>query len=116
MKHIIYAEGDKERISWTIHTNDSVIKQSREHVEIYKNKVTKVQSKYIAIHIGLFWAIGTFVIKNKDTVKIKLNEKIMYDHFMGYSKPKDDLIKNRLKFIRQIMAQRDLKVEFELTN
>jgi len=42
--------------------------------------VTSLQSKYIALHVGLFWGIGIFIIKNEDIVKIKLDEKIMYDH------------------------------------
>ena len=41
-----------------IQTNDSIIEQKREHSEIYLNKVTIQQSKYIAIHVGLFWGIG----------------------------------------------------------
>jgi len=64
-------------MSWIIQTNDSVIDQSREHVEIYKNKISNLQSKYVALHIGLFWGIGVFKIKNEDVVKIKLDEKIM---------------------------------------
>ena len=114
MKHVIYVDGNQEEISWEIHTNESVVKQSRKHVDIYKNKVTKIQSKYIAMHVGLFWAIGTFIIKNKDTVKFKLDEKVIYEHFIENSKPKDELSQNRIRFIRQLITQRKLKVEFEL--
>ena len=40
-----------------IHTNKSKIEQIREHPEIYWNKVTIEQSKYIALHVGIFWEL-----------------------------------------------------------
>ncbi len=95
---------------------DSIVEQNRDHADIYKNKVTSLQSKYIALHVGLFWGIGVFIIKNRDIVKIKLDEKIMYDHLTSNSKIEDGLIENRIQFIRQLIEQRKLKVEFEIIN
>ena len=112
--HIFYSDGNAEKISWIIQTNDSIVEQNRDHAEIYKNKVTDLQSKYIALHVGLFWGIGVFVIKNKDTIKIKLDEKIMYDQFTSDLKIEDDLIEKRIQFIRQLVEQRKLKIEFEV--
>jgi hypothetical protein len=114
--HVFYANGDAKEISWVIETNNSTIRQKREHVEIYKNKVTEIQSKYIALHVGLFWGIGVFIIKNEDTVKIKLDEKIMYDHFMSNSKIEDKFIEKRIQFIRQLIEQRKLKIKFQIIN
>ena len=114
MHHIFYANGDAKEISWVIETNNSTIRQKREHVEIYKNKVTEIQSKYIALHVGLFWGIGVFIIKNEDSVKIKLDEKVMYDHFMSNSKIEDKFIENRIQFIRQLIEQRKLKIKFQI--
>jgi len=93
---------------------DSIVKQNREHADIYKDKVTSLQSKYIALHVGLFWGIGIFIIKNEDIVKIKLDEKIMYDHFTSNSKIEDEFIEKRMQFIRQLIEQRKLKIEFEM--
>ena len=39
----------------------------------YKDKITKVQSKYVALHVALFWGIVIFNIKNKDSIKIQLD-------------------------------------------
>jgi len=72
--HVFYFDGNEEEILRTIQTSNSIIKQNRKHVKIYKNKVTDLQSKYIALHVGLFWAIGTFNIKKGDHVKIILDE------------------------------------------
>ena len=37
-----------------------------------------MQSKYVALHVALFWGIRIFNIKNKESIKIKLDKKIMY--------------------------------------
>jgi hypothetical protein len=112
--HIFYSDGNAKNISWVIQTNNSIIKQNRKHVDIYKDKVTNTQSKYIALHVGLFWGIGVFIIKNEDSIKIKLDEKIMYDQFTSNLKIKDDFIKKKIEFIRQLIEQRKLKIEFEI--
>lgn len=114
MNHVFYSDGNANKISWVIQTNDSVIDQSREHAEIYKNKISNLQSKYVALHVGLFWGIGVFKIKNKDIVKIKLDEKIMYDQLNADLKIEDEFIVNRIKFIKQLTMQRKLKMQFEL--
>jgi len=112
--HAFYSDGNTKKISWVIQTNDSIVKQNRDHADIYKNKVTSLQSKYIALHVGLFWGIGIFIIKNEDVIKIKLDEKIMYDHLTSNVKIEDEFVEKRIQFIRQIIEQRKLKVEFEI--
>jgi hypothetical protein len=114
LDHVFYSDGNAKRVSWLIQTNDSIIDQNREHVDIYKDKISNIQSKYVALHIGLFWGIGVFVIKNEDHVKIKLDDKIMFEQLTANSKIKDEFIQNRIKFINQLIIQRKLKIEFEL--
>ena len=88
--------------------------QNRKHVEGYKNKITVIQSKYVALHVALFWGIGTFNIKNEDQVKIKLDEKIIYQQLKNEIIVHDEFIKNKIKFIENFIKQRKLKVEFEI--
>ena len=116
MEHILYSDGNFNNISWVIQTNETVTSQSRKHVENHKNKITKIQSKYVALHVALFWGIGTFIIKNEDTIKIKLDEKIMYEQLKLKIMTDDDFIKNKIKFIQMFIRQRKLKVEFEIIN
>ncbi len=99
LHHVFYSDGNAKKISWIIQTNDSIVDQNRDHTEIYKNKVTDLQSKYIALHVGLFWGIGMFIIKNQDTVKIKLDEKIMYDQWTSNLKIEDEFIKNECNLL-----------------
>ena len=114
MYHVFYSDGNTKKISWVIQTADSIVKQTRDHADIYKDKVTSLQSKYIALHVGLFWGIGIFIIKNEDIVKIKLDEKIMYDHFTSNSKIEDEFIEKRIQFIKQLIEQRKMNIEFQM--
>ena len=116
MEHILYSDGNLEKISWVIQTNKSFISQTRIQTENYKNKITKIQSKYVALHVALFWGIGTFNIKNEDFIKIKLDKKIMYQQLKTQIPIQDEFIKNKIKFIQSFIKQRKLKVEFKIIN
>jgi len=114
LNHVFYLDGNSTKISWVIQTKDSTVEQTREHVEIYKNKITDLQSKYVALHIGLFWGIGVFIIKNEDSLKIRIDEKTMFEQLKEKEKTNDEFIQNRIKFINQLISQRKLKVQYEL--
>ena len=114
MEHILFFDGNSKRISWVIQTDNSVVEQKREHVEIYLDKVTNQQSKYIGLHIGIFWGIGTFIIKNHDVVKIAIDDKTIFDHLSSNQKSDDEFIEKRTFFIRQLIEQRKLKIKYEL--
>ena len=116
MERILYSDGDLRKISWIIQTSQTIISQNRKHTENYKDKITKIQSKYVALHVALFWGIGTFNIKNEDTIKIKLDEEIMYQQLKMKIPIQDEFIKNKIKFIENFIKQRKLKVEFEIIN
>ena len=114
MHHVFYSDGDAEQISWVIQTNESKAEQNRIHAEMYKGKVTDIQSKYIALHVGLFWGIGVFIIKNEDSIKIMLDEKIMHDHLTSNLEIEDAMIVKKIHFIKQLIAQRKLEIKFEM--
>ena len=116
MEHILYSDGNLKKISWVIQTNESFISQTRIQTENYKNKITRIQSKYVALHVALFWGIGTFNIKNEDFIKIEVDEKIMYEQLKMKTITQDEFIKNRIRFIQSFIKQRKLKVEFEIIN
>jgi len=116
LEHVLYFDGNLKKISWVILTEGQEVTQSRAHVEKYKDKITKIQSKYVALHIALFWGIGTFKIKNEDNVKIKLDEEIMFDQLNSKTKSNDEFIENKIKFIQSFIKQRKLRVYFEKIN
>ena len=110
----LYFDGNEKRISWIIEDDERKFEQMREHSEIYLDKVTREQSKYIALHVGIFWGIGRFIIKNGDHVKIMLDLKSMYEHLTGKNQDQEQFIKSRINFIKQIIEQRNLQVQFEI--
>ena len=88
--------------------------QKREHPDIYLDKISDEQSKYIALHVGIFWGIGTFIIKNYDTVNVMLDSKPMYEHLKNDSQSSDDFIEKRTGFIKNLIKQRNLKINYRL--
>lgn len=114
MQHIFFFDGDSKKIAWIIQSNNETFEEKREHAEMYLDKVTSLQSKYIALHVGLFWGIGRFIIKNEDFISIKIDDQKMFDHLSGNEEPLDEFIKTRSNFISKFINQRKLKVDFEL--
>ena len=62
MEHVYYFDGNQKRITWVIQNEKIKAKQFREQAENYLDKVSVEQAKYIALHVGIFWSIGTFII------------------------------------------------------
>jgi len=90
--------------------------QFREHAEIYLDKVNPEQSKYVALHVGLFWGIGTFVIKKNDTIKIMIDSKSMYENLANNLGTYDQFINIKIDFIKKLIEQRELKVSYHIIN
>jgi hypothetical protein len=114
MNHLYFCDDNEKTISWVIQDDETKFEQTRDHVEIYLDKISKEQSKYIALHVGIFWAIDRFIIKNGDGVKIMLDLKSMYEHLTGKKQNHDHFIESRINFIKQIIEQRNLQVQFEI--
>ena len=112
----MFANGNLKKISWIIKTGDSIDEEIREHVEQYLDKVTPEQSKYIAIHVGIFWSIGRFIIKNEDTVNVMLDSEKMFEHLSQKKDSPDEFIQNRTWFLNELIHQRKLKVHYHLIN
>ncbi|MBM3896161.1 MAG: hypothetical protein FJ360_00200 [Thaumarchaeota archaeon] len=114
MKHVFYCDGNQKKIAWVIQTDGNAIEQLRDHADIYLDKVTDEQSRFIALHVGVFWGIGKFIIKNNDTVSIMIDSKSMFAHLNGDQQSDDSFIQNRSFFIQQIVEQRKLNIECQL--
>jgi hypothetical protein len=113
MEHHLYSDGNAKKISWTIKTENDLKEQFRDHADIFLDQVTNLQSKYIALHVGLFWSIGVFIIKNADTVKIMLDSDEMIHHLSSDAKSDDQMLEHRKRFINQLGTQRNLKFIYE---
>ncbi len=116
MEHLLYSDGNRKKISWAIKTENDLKEQFRDHADIFLDKVTDLQSKYIALHVGLFWSIGVFIIKNEDTVRIMLDSDEMIYHLSSDVKSDDQMLEHRKRFINQLGTQRNLKFIYEKIN
>ena len=114
MEHVYFFDGNQKRISWVIQNEKTSVEQYRDHAENYLDIVSIEQSKYIALHVGLFWSIGRFIIKNGDFVKIMPDSKSMYEHLSNNTANSDSFIKTRTEFIKQLIDQRKLMIKYEL--
>jgi hypothetical protein len=116
MEHIYFFDGDQKKISWTIENSKTRSEESRVHAEYFNDIVTPEQSKYIALHVGIFWSIGRFIVKNGDIVKVMLDQRSMFDRLVKNKSTDDVFIERRMKFIDQIIKQRDLDVRYQLVD
>jgi hypothetical protein len=114
MEHVYFFDGNKKRISWVVQNEKTNIEQHREHAENYLDLVSVEQSKYIALHVGIFWCIGVFIIKNGDIIKIMLDSRSMYEHLSNNTASTDTFIEIRTGFIKQLIDQRKLVIKYEL--
>lgn len=114
MEHAFYSDGDKRKISWIIESETGKMDQVRTHIDDYFEKISAEQSKYVALHVGIFWGIGTFIIKNGDTVKIKIDHKPMFENMVENKLQNDPFISHRTKFIRLLIDQRNLKADYQM--
>jgi len=114
MEHIYYFDGNKKKISWIIENSETKFKESRKHAEYFYDVVSVEQSKYIALHVGIFWGVGRYIIKKGDIVNIMLDLQSMFDHLVMNKKTEDRFITNRIRFIGQLIDQRKLDVQYQL--
>ena len=114
MEHRLYSDGNQKKISWIIQTGESTEQEERIHVDEYIDKVTDEQSKYITLHVGIFWGIGRFVIQNEDTVNVMLDSKTMFKHLTKEVENSDEFIEKRTWYLNELIAQRKLNVIYHL--
>ena len=72
------------------------------------------QSKFIALHAGIYWGIGVYAIKDGDTVDVMCDSKKMYDILSSKYKISDQIINDKIHFINLFIEQRKLVVNYHL--
>ena len=74
------------------------------------------ESKFIALHVGIYWGLGVYIIKNNDQVNVMCDSKIMYEIFTEGKKSDNQIINDKVHFINQLTELRKLKISFQLIN
>jgi hypothetical protein len=119
MKHDLFFDGNVKEYSWTIRTEGKLAEQIRAHPPAYLSggkldvKVTE-ESKFIALHIGIYWGLGVYIIKDNDQVNVMCDSKMMFEMFTEGKKNDNQIINDKVHFINQLTEIRKLKMNFQL--
>ena len=119
MEHELFFDGNLKEYSWSIKTGKEVVSQIREHPPAYlsggKLEIqNKEESRFVALHVGIYWGLGVFIIKDFDKIHVMCDSKEMYEILIQQRKTLDQLIDDKIHFINQLVGHRNLKLEYHL--
>ena len=119
MEHELFFDGNLKEYTWSIKTGKEVVNQIREHppaylsggkLEIKNNE----ESRFVALHVGIYWGLGVFIIKDFDKIHVMCGSKEMYKILMQQCKTENQIINDKIYFINQLVDHRNLKLEYRL--
>ena len=119
MEHDLFIDGNIKEYTWTIRTGERLVEQIREHPPAYMSggkldvKAAE-ESKFIALHIGIYWGLGVFIIKDNDHVNVMCDSKTMYEIFTQNKTSDNKIINDKIRFINQLTEHRNLKINYEI--
>ena len=119
MEHDLFFDGNVKEYTWTIKTGEKLAEQIRKHPPAYLSggrlDVKAIEeSKFIALHIGIYWGLGVYIIKDNDQVNVMCDSKLMYEVFTQGKKSDNQIINDKIHFINQLTKLRKLKMNFQL--
>ena len=84
MEHELFFDGNLKEYSWSIKTGKEIINQIREHPAAYLSGgkldiKNKEESRFVALHVGIYWGLGVFIIKDFDKIHVMCDSKEMYE-------------------------------------
>ena len=105
--------------SWSIKTGKEIINQIREHPAAYLSGgkldiKNKEESRFVALHVGIYWGLGVFIIKDFDKIHAMCDSKEMYEILIQQHKTVNQIINDKIHFINQLVDHRNLKLEYRL--
>ena len=117
---ILFFDGNVKEYTWSIKTGNELVDQIREHPPAYlvrreiRYKKLHEESKFVALHVGIYWGLGVYVIKDNDQINVMCDSKIMFDIFTRGEKSDNQIINDKVHFINQLTEHRKLKMNFQL--
>jgi len=119
LEHELFFDGNLKEYSWSIKTGKETANQIREHPAAYlsggKLEIkNKEESKFVALHVGIYWGLGVFIIKDLDKIHVMCDSKEMYEILIQQHKTLNQIIDDKIHFINQLVGHRKLKLEFHL--
>ena len=119
MEHDLFFNGTVKKYSWSIRTGSEIVNQIRPHPPAYLSGgkldiKNDIESKFIALHIGIYWGLGVFINKDNDTVNVMCDSSEMYEILFNNNTTDNQIINDKLHFINQLVNHRNLKIKFQL--
>jgi len=119
LEHELFFDGNLKEYSWSIKTGKEVVSQIREHPPAYlsggKLEIqNKEESRFVALHVGIYWGLGVFIIKDFDKIHVMCDSKEMYEILIQQHKTENQIIDDKIHFINQLVGHRNLKLEYRL--
>ena len=119
MEHELFFDGNLKVYSWSIKTGKEIINQIREHPPAYLSGgkldiKNKEESRFVALHVGIYWGLGVFIIKDFDKINVMCDSKEMYKILIQQHNTSNQIIDDKIYFINQLVGHRNLKLEFRL--
>jgi hypothetical protein len=119
LEHELFFDGNLKEYSWSIKTGKEIANQIREHPAAYlsggKLEIkNKEESKFVALHVGIYWGLGVFIIKDFDKIHVMCDSKEMYEILIQRHKTLNQIIDDKIHFINQLVGHRNLKLEYHL--
>jgi len=121
MEHELFFDGNLKEYSWSIKTGEEVVNKYREHPPAYlsggKLEIEyNEESRFVALHVGIYWGLGVFIIKDFDKIHVMCDSKEMYEILIQQYKTENQIIDDKIHFINQLVGHRNLKLEYRLIN
>ena len=118
MEHEIFFDGNTKEYSWSIKTENNIAEQIRKHPPAFRsggklNITNNEESKFVALHVGIYWGLGVNIIKDNDVVNVMCDSKIMFGIMTEKEKSDDEIINDKVYFINQLTNLRKLKVNYQ---
>ena len=118
MEHDIFFDGNVKEYSWSIKTGDKIADQIREHPPAYLSGgkldiKDNEESKFVALHVGIYWGLGVHIIKDQDTVNVMCDSEMMYGILTKENESDNQIIKDKIYFINQLTNLRNLKINYQ---
>ena len=118
MEHEIFFDGNTKEYSWSIKTENNIAEQIRKHPPAFRsggklNITNNEESKFVALHVGIYWGLGVNIIKDNDVVNVMCDSEIMFGIMTKGEKSDNGIINDKVYFINQLTNLRKLKINYQ---
>ena len=119
MEHDLFFNGTVKKYSWSIRTGSEIVDQIRPHPPAYLSGgkldvKNDIESKFIALHVGIYWGLGVFIIRDNDTINVMCDSNKMYEILFNNTTTDNQIINDKLHFINQLTNHRNLKINYQI--